>query len=257
MALMIAERANLVSTQPIRAAISDAMEPVFKVLKQPVTAVENAVTNMGSLYHLYEDNLRLKDENARLLAWQAAAQQLERENAALRALTRFGTPDRPTVLSARVIADRGGPFLHTVLIDTGTDDGLAVGDAVLDAAGLIGRIIQPGQSTARVLLITDLNSKIPVLVERTGARAILSGTNGPRPGLVFGEELQNLVPGDRIITSGDGSLLPSDIPLGEVEKLDDQRVWIRPYAQLNRLEFVRVIHHQTPSAPQDLRPGRI
>lgn len=256
-ALLVAERANLVSTLPIRAAVSDAMEPVLITLRQPVTAFENVVANIGSLHGLYEDNLLLREENARLLAWQTAAQRLERENAALRALTHFGAPDRPTVLSARVIAGQGGPFLHTVLIDAGEADGLAVGDAVLDAAGLIGRIVQPGQSTARVLLITDLNSKIPVLIERTGSHAILNGTNGPRPSLVFGEELQNLVPGDRIVTSGDGSLLPADLPLGEVEKIDDRSIWIRPYAQLNRLEFVRIVHHLVPSAPQDLRPGRI
>lgn len=257
LSLLIAERTQLVSTAPVRTAIADAMEPVLRTLRQPVLAVETAFENAGSLRHLYEENLRLKDENARLLAWQAAAQRLERENSALRALTRFGAPQRPTVLSARVIAGRGGPFLHTVLIDAGDDDGLALGDAVLDSAGLIGRVVQPGRSTARVLLITDLNSRIPVLVERTGSRAILSGTNGPRPALLFGEELQNLVPGDRIVTSGDGSLFPADLPLGEVEKLDDRQIWVRPYAELDQLEFIRIIHHQVPSPPQDLLPGRI
>jgi len=255
--LMVAERSQLLSTAPLRAAITDAMEPVFKGLKQPVAAIESALTNIGSLSNLYSENLRLRDENARLLAWQTAAQRLERENAALRALTRFGAPERPTILSARVIADQGGPFLHTLLIDAGGDDGLSAGDAVLDSAGLIGRIVQPGRSTARVLLITDLNSRIPVLIERTGSRAILKGTNGPRPTLLFGDKLQNLVPGDRIVTSGDGALFPADIPLGEVEKFDDRQIWVRPYAELDQLEFVRVVHHQPPQPPQDLSPGRI
>src|SRR4029453_1678845 len=91
----------------------------------------------------------------------------------------------PTALPGRIVADAGGPFVHTVLVDAGTEDGAARGMAAVNERGMIGRVIEVGRHSARVLLLTDFNSRIPVLVEPSRDQAILAGNNTRRLTLVF------------------------------------------------------------------------
>ena len=131
------------------------------------------------------ENARLREENERLRRWQSIALALDAENQRLKANLRWIPDPAPSYVTARVVADAGGVYAKAVLLSVGPNHGIRKGEIALDERGLVGRVTEVGARTARVLLITDLNSRIPVILENSRAHAILVGTNGPRPRLVL------------------------------------------------------------------------
>jgi rod shape-determining protein MreC len=152
---------------------------------------------------------------------------------------------------ARVVGDSGGPFRHARLLDAGADRGISAGMPVLDEYGLVGRVLAAGRRSARILLLTDLNSRIPVVVAPSGDHAILEGDNSRRPRLGFLPLDPSLAPGDRVITSGRDGLLPPGLPVGEIESVDDRGVTVRPFADFDRLDYVVVLQSTPVRPPED------
>jgi rod shape-determining protein MreC len=171
------------------------------------------------------------------------ARRLAAENASLRDLTKLVPDQNATALAARVIGDSGGAFLRNVLVDAGAKDGVERGEAALTGAGLIGRVSEVGDRTARILLLTDLNSHIPVMLERTSERALLDGDNSNRPRLSFLDSKSPVAPGDRIVTNGAGGIFPPGLPVGVVSGVENGIVRVEPYADLSRLDFVRLVDY--------------
>ncbi len=128
-----------------------------------------------SYLSLREENAKLRQDSLQLKEWQNAAANLDRENHELRALLRFKTEPRFAYISARVIADTGGPFSRGLIVTAGKLDGVREGMAATTGDGLIGRVVDAGDWSSRVVLITDLNSRIPVTVMGSGDRAIMAG----------------------------------------------------------------------------------
>ncbi len=168
-----------------RMALIDATAPVLDVLSRPVATVSDIVQEVRELANLRETNAVLKAENARLLQWQHAARTLLVENDRLRTLLNFAGDDAARSVAGRVIGDSSGPFIRSLLVNAGKRDGVRRGHAAVTGAGLLGRVASIGERSARVLLISDLNSRIPVLVEHSRARAVLAGDNSRRPRLTF------------------------------------------------------------------------
>jgi rod shape-determining protein MreC len=133
--------------------------------------------------------------------------------------------------------------MRNVLVNAGAGDGVARGQAALTGEGLIGRVSEVGSRTARILLLTDLNSHIPVSVERTGQRAMLDGDNSDRPRLVFLDPKATIEPGDRVITSGSGGVFPPGLPVGIVASTENGVIRLETYAELSRLQMVRVVDY--------------
>ncbi|MDX5360256.1 MAG: rod shape-determining protein MreC [Alphaproteobacteria bacterium] len=254
-ALFAAERTRVVSTAGIRAAVDDALAPVLGLAREPIAAAAGAVETVTQYLRVYDENARLREENARLLAWQSVALRLEQENAALRALGRYDAVDTPTFASARVVADAGGPFARTILLDQGAEAGISAGDAVVSAAGLIGRVVQVGRGSARVLLLTDLNSHVPVMLEQTRDRGMLTGRNAPRPRLDFVTGDTPPARGARLLTSGDGGVFPPNLPVGTVQSVDRSGAQVALFADLERLDYVRVIRRSEARPGSDFDTG--
>jgi rod shape-determining protein MreC len=192
---------------------------------------------------VYRQNEALREENRRLLQWQEAARRLAAENKALRDLDKLVPDQSMTQLSARVIADSGGAFLRNMLVNAGARDGVARGQAALTGEGLVGRVSEVGQRTARILLLTDLNSHIPVMIEGSNERALLDGDNSGRPRLAFLEAKAKLDIGDRIVTSGSGGVFPPGLPVGVIAAIEGGIVRVDPYAELSRLDIVRLVDY--------------
>jgi rod shape-determining protein MreC len=146
-------------------------------------------------------------------------------------------------VTARIVADSGNAYVRSMLVMAGAKHNVVKGNPVLAAEGLVGRVIEAGDRAARVLLLTDMNSRIPVMVEGQGWRGILAGTNGELPLLEHlpPEALKDIGPGMRVVTSGHGGLFPFGLPVGEVAKGEDGKWGVRPYAAVDRLVFVRII----------------
>lgn len=242
-ALMLLGKADLSVMERVRASVSDSVAPVLDVLSRPVATVDRVVGEVAAMDQLLSENARLREENQRLLEWQSAARKLSAENQNLKSQLNFAPDAEPGFVTARVIADTGGAFVHSILASAGARNGVAKGQAVVTGDGLVGRVHAVGTRSVRVLLITDLNSRIPVVIEATRTRAILAGDNSERPRLIHLPPGAIASVGDRIVTSGHGGAFPPGIPVGVVAQITEAGVLVKPYAQRERLEFVRIVDY--------------
>jgi len=170
-------------------------------------------------------------------AWKEAALQREQENARLLDLNNVRLDPKFTKITGVVLADSGSPFRQTVLLNVGRW-------AAIDGIGLVGRIAGVGERTSRVILLTDTSSRIAVSIESNGQRAMIVGDNTSRPPLEFLEAPETVRPGDRVVTSGDGGVFPSGLFVGQVTQTQSGRLRVRLAADMQRLEFLRVVRHQ-------------
>ncbi|WP_336083485.1 rod shape-determining protein MreC [Thalassospira sp. CH_XMU1448-2] len=238
--LMLLGKADTVLIERIRAASADLVSPVMNVISRPAASINELTDKIYNLAHLYEENERLRRENQQLLAWQQAARNLSHENVRLRELARYTNPPALHLVTSRVIADMGGAYAHSVMISAGSRDGVAKGQAVISDEGLVGRVAEAGYQASRVLLITDINSRVPVIVENSRDRAFLSGDNTNRPLLTFLTADAAVAPGDRILTSGHGGAFPPGIPIGVVSSVSENAVRVAPLFRRHQLEYLRV-----------------
>ena len=248
--LTIVSRSDQGTIQQARIALTDAVAPILAAISSPITTVEDAVNAVSELSHLRAENAALRADNARLAGWYQQAETLKAENLVLRRMLNVPDQTEYRYVTAQVIADVRGPFLHSVVIQAGQADGAVIGLPALGEQGLAGRVAQVGERASRVLLITDINSRIPVLVGDGRERAILAGDNSPFPRLVFGSQDIEFMPGDRIVTSGHGGLFPRGLSIGTVESLDDKGARVRPSVDWAHMEYLRLLQSQLPSFEQ-------
>ena len=256
--MMLVDRVEPKATERLRVVVTDISAPVLEFFSEPEAGVASLAGRVEIFFSVYEENEHLRLENERLLKWQAVARQAEHENLELRDMLNVVSDPRASFISGRVIADSGGAFVRTVLINAGTGDGVSGGQAVVNGDGLVGRIVEAGSRSARVLLLTDLNSRIPVVIEWSRERAILSGDNSQRAHLAFLDDKAALAEGDRVVTSGHGGMFPPGIPIGTVSRVTDAGGVVEPFADWDRLEFVSVLNYVVPGVlPSTRRAGRV
>ncbi|MDP6172604.1 MAG: rod shape-determining protein MreC [Rhodospirillales bacterium] len=239
--LMLIGKTDAIMVDRLRAEVTDAVAPILEALSRPITTVSKGVDNFRELSVLRDENLRLRQENTHLLQWQTAARKLGTENLSLRAMLGFVPDPDAKFITARVIADTGGAFAHTFILNAGSRAGVTKGQAVISHGGLVGRVAEVGKRSSRVLLVTDLNSRIPVLVEPGRARAIMAGNNSDRPRLIHLAPGARISLSNRVVTSGHGGAFPPGLPVGIVASVSDGGVSVQPILDRFRLEFVRAV----------------
>jgi rod shape-determining protein MreC len=242
-ALMLLSKAETGGLERARTAIVDVTVPVLDVMSRPVEAGQAAAQSVESFFVVRAENDRLREENTSLLRWMLMAQQLEVENATLRAQLDFVPGNTPRAITARVVADTGGAFFHSLLINAGARHFVRRGQAVVSHGGLVGRVVEVGDRSARVLLLTDLNSRIPAIVESTGDRVIVTGDNTPWPTLTYLASNSPVSAGDRVLTSGHGGVFPPGLVIGVVVEASEARVTIQPGVPLSRVSEARVLDY--------------
>ena len=258
-ALMLMSKAETGALERARTAIVDATAPVLDVMSRPVEAGQAVAQSVESFFVTRAENDRLRQENARLLRWMLMAQQLEVENATLRAQLDFVPEAAPRAITARVVADTGGAFFQSLLINAGARHFVQRGQAVVSHGGVVGRVVEVGDRSARVLLLTDLNSRIPAIVESSGDRVIVTGDNTPWPTLTYLASNSPVSAGDRVLTSGHGGVFPPGLVIGVVAEASEARVTIQPIVPLSRVSDVRVLDYGVNGIlpPPEQVPARI
>jgi rod shape-determining protein MreC len=208
---------RMASMQQVRAILSMPLSFLQYAVSWPIQSVDKLGAMVSTHDTLVKENLNLKAE---LLLLKAQVQRLlaiESENNQLKALLRSSAQVRGKVLIAQLLAVNSDPFINQVILDRGTRDGVFIGQPVLDATGVMGKIIQVGPFTSRVLLITDTHSGVPVQNSRTGMRSILVGDSYLRKlRLVHAPQTADIRVGDVLLTSGLGEHYPAGYPVGQV-----------------------------------------
>jgi len=225
----------------VRARALDGLAPVLDVLSRPLVFVDQVSARIQSYRGLLAENERLRTENETLSRWQNTAIALESENKELRGLLNYKDEPALAYVSARVIGDTGSAYVHSFVVTAGSVDGVREGMAAMTGDGLVGRVVEVGEWTSRILSITDMNSRIPVMMMGTSDHAILAGNNSMRPKLLYLPADSDVKQGTRIMTSGHGGIFPPNLPVGIVSSVDRGELEVTPLAGLGRVNQVRLV----------------
>ena len=234
-------RAQASPYQPARAGVEAVAGPVGGVFAAPVRWFGQASDHIGGYFFAVSENRRLKRELADLQPWRDQAIALKNVNARYEAMLGI-RPEPPVAMrTARSISDSRGPFSNARLIDVGSAGGVKVGNPVINEHGLLGRVVGSSRNVSRMLLLTDVASRVPVLVDRTDARALLTGDGSGNPRLEFVRGVGSVQVGDRILSSGDGGGLPRGVPIGVAAKGIDGSWRVKLFSDRGAIDYVRVM----------------
>jgi rod shape-determining protein MreC len=244
--LLVLSRIGHGAIADARDGLVDLTAPLLEVASVPAIEARRAADRMRLYAAAFDEVDRLKKENENLKQWEWRTKLLERKVAHLRSLLNAVEEPGLVYATGRVIADARGPFVRSALINLGRKDGVHIGYAVINGDGLVGRTVDAGESFARVLLLNDLNSRIPVLVGPAGMRGLASGDNSAELQLDFLPDNATVYPGDEVYTSGSDGVLPRGLRVGVVTGTPGA-FKVRPYAKLNSLDAVSVLFFDTPA----------
>lgn len=253
--LLLSEAVAPRVAQMVRTTASDIAAPLLRIANVPIVALQQGLERLVGVSNIYEQNERLRIEVQRLRQYQDTAVQLERENQDLRDMLKVPARESRPAATARIIGIGGGAFERNLIVDAGSGDGVGRDMPVVGKQGLVGRVISVGRLSSRVLLITDLNSRVPVRIERTGLLGMAEGTNNNQMELTFLPEEADVKIGDRLVTSGHGGMFPADIPVAEVLRVENGYVEMRPLSQFDRLDRLRIVAYDAPPPERILSPA--
>ena len=242
-ALMLLNKTENLIVEKTSSLATDIVSPVVDILVVPARFIAYVYDYFRELKEVHNDNIILKEENERLMKFYDKARFLEVENKILSGLLNYVPPPEASFITARVIAEEGDAFSHSVIAYTGADNNVKKGQAALGERGVVGRVDKVGQMYSKIILITDINSRIPVMVERTRVRGILAGYNTSVPKMIFIPLDAELEIGDRVVTSGVAGVFPAGLPVGHIIAVEKNGVKVQPYNNLERLEYVRLIDY--------------
>ncbi len=225
----------------LRVGLADAAAPVINVVATPFQEAAVFVRDVSGLAALQAENARLLQENEKLRSWYHTALTLEAENKSLRDLMNVQVEAQHTYITARVLTDGQSNFAKSIIVTAGSEEGVRKGQAVVSGDGLVGRVVEAGEKTSRILLLNDINSRIPVILDNSRQHAVFAGQNSKKGVLVHLPPESEIDNGARLTTSGVGGVFPPGIPVGVVA-LNGEQVLVKPNADLSRLTYVRIIN---------------
>ncbi|AZS21064.1 MULTISPECIES: rod shape-determining protein MreC [unclassified Caulobacter] len=243
-AFLLADRRETLQEQAYgvtRQTVDTVARPVSGAIAAPGRWTGLGLDYIRSYFFTASENRRLKAELAEMRQWRDRALALQDQNDRFKSLLGLRTDPPIPMASARVVSDSRGPFANTRLADAGSERGIVVGNPVLNERGLVGRVVGVSRGVSRVLLLTDIASRTPVMIDRTNARAILTGDGGPNPKLEYLRGVDPIQQGDRVVTSGDGGVVPRGLPVGAAVKGLDGRWRVVLFADQASIDYVRIL----------------
>jgi rod shape-determining protein MreC len=244
--VLLIGKADTVMLSRLRIWVADSVGPLIHVVSAPVETARDTASDVQSYFSLKQQVETLTRENQALQDYEQQARNLKAENESLRTLLKMTPSPRVTFISAPVIADASSGFVRGVIALAGRDNGVVKGQAAMVGNGLVGRVQDVGDRVSRVMLLTDINSRLPILIERTRDQAVLAGNNSDLPDINYLPRDADIKIGDHVVTSGVGGAFPPGLPVGEVVEVEDGKIYVQPFADLGRLEFIRMVDYGLP-----------
>jgi rod shape-determining protein MreC len=220
------------------------MAPVGDALSTPGRLTGQGVDGVRGYFFAVSENRRLRAELENMRQWRDVAIALRDTNERYRTILGLKTDPPIPMATARIVTDSRGPFANSRLANAGSEKGIQPGNPVMSENGLVGRIVGVTTGVSRVLMLTDAASRTPVMVDRTNARAILTGDGGPNPKLEYLRGQDPVKTGDRILTSGDGGVFPRGLPVGVAVKGLDGRWRVALASDKAPVDYVRILLFQ-------------
>lgn len=259
--LLLMSRADPARGGALREAAMDATAPIWGAVRVPIEAVGRFGDYVGDYFAAVDRNRKLEAELRRYRAREQQHMSLARENRQLKELLHVVEPKRGWQRVLPISAASSGSYVRSAIVSGGRSVGLAVGQPVRAADGLVGRVVEVGRNSARVLLLTDASSRVPVRIQRTGQAAMVLGVNGPQLEVSFlATDDSRLKVGDRLVTSGDGGIFPPDIPVAIVIYAKGDKHLAQPLAHPEGLGYVIIEQpylpatHLVPAAAPTVTP---
>ena len=234
--LIVLSRINFPAINYLKIGLNEVVYRVSFIVSLPEQQLNRSLIAINNHLNLYNDHDQLKEKFKSLRGKELDNEYLKFENERLRKLIDeyiINTDE----LVAKVLLDKESPFLRSIILNKGSKDKIRIGMAVLDGPYLVGKVVEVNYATSRVLLISDLNSKIPVILEPGDIQSIMSGS-GKNKGQIQYFKTENTLNEKKIVfTSGSGGIFKSGIPIGEINSGEE----IKFFSDLSQLTFVKVV----------------
>ena len=239
--ILISEKFNFKLIDYLKISLREVAYRSTFIVSVPENFVKKSYIATKNHFNVYDENKVLKEKLDFELSKNYNSEYILEENRRLRS-----TIEEKNILSSeiigKVLVDKKSPFLRSVIINRGSRDGIELGMAVLDKSYLIGKVVEVSFTTSRVLLLSDLNSKVPVDIMPNNIQSILSGT-GSDEGIIQYTRQQELIEKDAIVfTSGAGGLFKSGIPIGKIDvDPSNDRVIVSFFSDFSQLRYIKII----------------
>lgn len=235
------ETAQLQVYGATKSVVDTVSTPVGRVVAAPGQWARAGVGAVQDYFLAGSENHHLRQQLADMQRLHDETVQLRNTNARLRAILGLAVDPPLPMTTAQIITDSRGPFANSRLADAGTERGVTIGNPVMSDHGLVGRVVGVTRGASRVLLLTDVSSRTPVMVDRTNARAILTGDGGAHPKMAYMRGVDPVKIGDRVLTSGDGGVFPRGLPVGVAVRGVDGAWRVKLDADDAPIDFVRIL----------------
>ena len=239
--IMLIGKSDLAIVNRISLLLTDLSAPVIATISRQTQIIGDSFVFLKNTTSLRKENRSLYEENLRLKKFEIMYQIYESENLVLKNQLNLIPLRVPNFKTVRAISAPGNVFAHSMLLNAGRLDGIEKGNAVLFNGIFIGQILKVGKNSSRVLLISDINSKIPIVVSNNRIPSILTGENLVLPSLQFLPNNVKIDDGSIVQTSGHGGLLPAGIPIGSTVNSPTDKIYVRPAIDLNLIDYVQVL----------------
>ena len=223
----------------LRSFIKDTIYRGSSMVSMPTKSFGRLTESINEHIGLYNNYAELKKENTELRNSISKSDFLELENSQLRKLIEEQVETQSNLVSARVMLDKQSPYLNSFVINIGSNKNIRNGMEVLDGKNFIGRTVDVNFFSSRVLLVSDLNSRIPIITEPSAYHAILNGHGIKEPTLVYLPEKHTIQNGDKVYTSGKEGIFTPGIPIGEI-KIEKEMLKVILFSDLNQITFVNI-----------------
>ena len=234
--LIFLSRINFTPINYLKSGLNEVIYRISFIVSLPEKQINNSFVAVNKHLKLYDQYNNLRDELKLLKGKNYNLNYLQSENERLRKLIDEYIINSDELV-AKVLLDKNSPFLKSLIVNKGSKDNLKIGMAVLDGPYLIGKIVEVNYATSRVLLISDLNSKIPVILEPGDIQSIMTGTGKNFGKIQHFEKEYNFSEKKLIYTSGAGGVFKSGIPIGEF--IDEDKIEF--FSDLSQLTFVKLV----------------
>ena len=241
--IIVLGKYNFKGVNFLKLSIKEVVYRTTFIVSVPENFVISSYQTIHDHFSLYSNYENLKKDYESLKATKLNADFLKSENEALKSKIN-DVSTQSSELLAKVIIDKKSPFLRSVIVNRGSKDNVILGMAVLDEKFLVGKVVEVNYSTSRVLLLSDLNSKIPVSIEPNGVQSILSGSGSNFGEIQYIKEDYQLDSDFEIFTSGSGGIFRSGIPIGKTilnagSGLDTIKV--KFHSDFSQLRLVKIV----------------